>query len=70
MDSARPEDFVYRASMSVDEIPCVPVSPSELGITGLARPAEYTRVPSASYILFPPACRLVLCLIFARAVFG
>ena len=70
MNSTLPNDFVYRPSMSADEIPCVQVSPTELGITDLVRPAEYTRVPSASYVLFPPASRLVLCLIFARDVFG
>lgn len=50
--------------------PCERVSHSDLGVADRHRPAEYTRVPSAAYGLFPPAARLVLCLIFARTVFG
>ncbi len=62
--------FVYRPDMSANEIPIERVGPSELGLPKRDRSAEYTRVPLASYKLFPPQSRLILCLIFARDVFG
>lgn len=70
MNRVADSDFVYRADIPVDEIPFERVNPLELGIVEQFRPTEYTRVPSAYYHLLPPAGRLVLCLIFARDVFG
>lgn len=70
MSSSSPDDFVYRPEMLADEIPVEPVDPRDLGLAESVRPNEFTRVPSTSYRLFPPSSRLVLCLIFARDVFG
>ncbi len=70
MSSVTPDDFVYRPDMLPDEIPAEKVDPRDLGLAASFRPAEFTRVPSNAYCLFPPASRLVLCLIFARDVFG
>ena len=70
MNSAPPEGFVYHPDMAADEIPAVSVSPRDLGVKESVRRAEFVRVPSAIYQLFTPADRLLLCLIFAREVFG
>lgn len=70
MSAEPPEDFVYRPNMPADEIPAERVDPRELGLAIDVRPAEFTRVPSTAYQLFPPHSRLILCLIFARDVFG
>ena len=64
------DTFVYSSAMSADEIPTERISPRDLGVPEIKRPAEYTCVPSVAYHLFPPASRLVLCLMFARDVFG
>ena len=70
MSPSSSDEFVYRDSMAADEIPVERVDPGELGITAPIRPAEFTRVPASMYMQFPPSSRLVLCLIFARDVFG
>jgi hypothetical protein len=70
MGRTPPDAFVYRAGMSADEIPVERVTPRELGVTEPPRRSEYTKVPSAFYSRFQPADRLLLCLIFARDVFG
>ncbi|HCQ66202.1 MAG TPA: hypothetical protein DIU07_14095 [Rhodobacteraceae bacterium] len=70
MSHTSPDDFIYRDDMSADEIPVERVDLRNLGLPASNRPAEYTRVLSALYDLFPPASRLLLGLIFARDVFG
>jgi hypothetical protein len=70
MSPLAPDAFVYRSDLSADEIPAERISPKELGLPERDRSAEYTRVPLSSYKLFPPHSRLILCLIFARDVFG
>ena len=70
MAKVPPTAFVYRADMSADEIPVEQVSLSAMGVVRAPRPTEYAKVPAALYHLFQPADRLLLCLIFARDVFG
>ena len=62
--------FVYRPEMGADEIPSERIDPASLGIPLNISRNEFTRVGRSQYHLFPPASRLVLALIFARAVFG
>ena len=70
MNGSQPGDFIYRPDMSVDDIPAERVGLGDLGLNKAPRPTEYTRVPVASYPLFPPSSRLILCLLFAPTVFG
>lgn len=70
MSSASQDEFVYRPDMVADEIPAERVDSRDLGLSASIRPKEFTRVPSTAYRMFPPSSRLVLCLLFARDVFG
>jgi hypothetical protein len=55
MNGSQPGDFIYRPDMSADDIPAERVGLGDLGLNKAPRPTEYTRVPVASYPLFPPS---------------